>query len=207
MTVRRSTLAGEAAPLWLAVLLGLAGSASAAGAARIGLDIAGAPEEPAPLPTPLAPPPPAQVPAPAAAVAPPPSPPPPPQPSSPAPCPTVVLGFDRDSSETARPVVEEVRALAAWLRQHEDVTVVLDGHADAVGRWERNLALSHERAQRIAGVLRKAGIPARRITARGFGAYQPLEEGPADGPAQRRVEVHLRGATACFRESRRVVVP
>jgi outer membrane protein OmpA-like peptidoglycan-associated protein len=119
----------------------------------------------------------------------------------------VVLGFARDSSEPAPPVVGETRSIAAWLREHPEVSIVLDGHADAVGSTDRNLALSHERAQRVAAILRRAGVTASRLTARGFGAYQPLEGAAGDGPAQRRVEVHFRGAAACYRDTRQVVIP
>lgn len=87
----------------------------------------------------------------------------------------------------------------AWLTRHPTSRVVVDGHADTHGTVARNLALSHARAESAAQWLIERGLQRSRITARGFGAYQPLagEDGATD--RNRRVEVWVQDQAACPR--------
>jgi OOP family OmpA-OmpF porin len=64
------------------------------------------------------------------------------------------------------------------------------GHTDADGDDASNQALSERRAQAVVDYLVKAGLPATRFTATGFGATQPLVPNDnEDGKAQnRRIE-------------------
>jgi OOP family OmpA-OmpF porin len=64
------------------------------------------------------------------------------------------------------------------------------GHTDADGDDAANQALSEKRAQAVVDYLVKAGLPAARFTATGFGATQPLVPNDSDeGKAQnRRIE-------------------
>jgi len=64
------------------------------------------------------------------------------------------------------------------------------GHTDADGDDAANQALSEKRAQAVVDYLVKAGLPAGRFTATGFGATQPLVPNDSDeGKAQnRRIE-------------------
>jgi OOP family OmpA-OmpF porin len=64
------------------------------------------------------------------------------------------------------------------------------GHTDTDGNDEANQALSEKRAQAVVDYLVKAGLPAARFTATGFGAAQPLVPNDSEqGKAQnRRIE-------------------
>jgi OOP family OmpA-OmpF porin len=64
------------------------------------------------------------------------------------------------------------------------------GHTDTDGDEETNQALSEKRAQAVVDYLVKAGLPATRFTAAGFGATQPLVPNDSEqGKAQnRRIE-------------------
>jgi len=64
------------------------------------------------------------------------------------------------------------------------------GHTDTDGDDEANQALSEKRAQAVVDYLVKAGLPAARFTATGFGATQPLVPNDSEqGKAQnRRIE-------------------
>ncbi|HTO60129.1 MAG TPA: OmpA family protein [Bradyrhizobium sp.] len=64
------------------------------------------------------------------------------------------------------------------------------GHTDTDGDDETNQALSEKRAQAVVDYLVKAGLPAARFTAAGFGATQPLVPNDSEaGKAQnRRIE-------------------
>jgi OOP family OmpA-OmpF porin len=64
------------------------------------------------------------------------------------------------------------------------------GDTDADGDDASNQALSEKRAQAVVDYLVKAGLPATRFTATGFGSTQPpVPNGSEDGKAQnRRIE-------------------
>lgn len=102
------------------------------------------------------------------------------------------------ASPSSSPEVE-VGPFMAWLTRHPDVQVVVDGHADANGTVARNLALSHARAAGAARWLVERGLPGSRITARGFGAYQPLPGEDQAADRNRRVEVRVVGHPGCAR--------
>ena len=61
------------------------------------------------------------------------------------------------------------------------------GHTDADGEDGFNQALSEKRAQAVADYLVKAGLPADRFTAMGYGSTQPVAGNDTDeGKAQNR---------------------
>jgi OOP family OmpA-OmpF porin len=68
------------------------------------------------------------------------------------------------------------------------------GHTDADGEDAFNQALSEKRAQAVIDYLVKAGLPASRFTAVGYGSTQPLASNDTDdGKAQnRRIEFLVR---------------
>jgi OOP family OmpA-OmpF porin len=68
------------------------------------------------------------------------------------------------------------------------------GHTDADGEDASNQALSEKRAQAVADYVVKAGLPADRFTATGYGSTQPVASNDTDeGKAQnRRIEFVVR---------------
>jgi OmpA-OmpF porin, OOP family len=64
------------------------------------------------------------------------------------------------------------------------------GHTDAVGETAANQALSEKRAQAVVDYLMKAGLPASRFSAVGYGSTQPVASNDTEeGKAQnRRIE-------------------
>jgi OOP family OmpA-OmpF porin len=70
------------------------------------------------------------------------------------------------------------------------VNIEIAGHTDADGEDGFNQALSEKRAQAVSDYLVKAGLPASRFTAIGYGSTQPVGANDTDeGKAQnRRIE-------------------
>jgi OOP family OmpA-OmpF porin len=70
------------------------------------------------------------------------------------------------------------------------VNVEVAGHTDAVGEASTNQALSEKRAQAVVDYLVKAGLPASRFNAVGYGSTQPVATNDTEqGKAQnRRIE-------------------
>ncbi len=85
-------------------------------------------------------------------------------------------------------VLEAVRAALAG--DPTIVRVAVDGHTDARGAAAANLELSRARAVAVVRWLTDHGVDARRLSARGFGARQPIADNGSDaGRAKnRRVE-------------------
>jgi OmpA-OmpF porin, OOP family len=74
------------------------------------------------------------------------------------------------------------------------VNIEIAGHTDADGEDAFNQALSEKRAQAVSDYLVKAGLPADRFTATGYGSTQPVATNDTDeGKAQnRRIEFTVR---------------
>ena len=69
-------------------------------------------------------------------------------------------------------VLDEV---AAALKPCAGMIVEVQGHTDLSGAAETNQILSQERAERVVAALVAKGVPAERITGKGYGSSQPLE--------------------------------
>jgi OOP family OmpA-OmpF porin len=72
--------------------------------------------------------------------------------------------------------------------------VEIAGHTDTDGENASNQALSERRAQAVVDYLVKAGLPAGRFIAMGYGSTQPVATNETDhGKAQnRRIEFSVR---------------
>lgn len=161
------------------------------------------------------PPPPPPPPEPPAAPAPPPPPPPPPPAPAPAPPPApkplteeelfskktldqlnaeMPLGdvmFDYDQSA----IKEDQRALlqknADWMRRWTTTRVTIEGHADARGTNEYNLALGERRGNAVKDYLVSLGITADRMTVISKGEEAPVCSDTSDACYQRNRRGHF----------------
>lgn len=89
----------------------------------------------------------------------------------------------------SRPVLKEI---AATLKEHGDLKILIEGHTDNVGSAASNLTLSDARAAAVkAALVADFAIAADRITTKGFGDTKPsVPNATAAGRAQnRRVEI------------------
>ncbi len=87
------------------------------------------------------------------------------------------------------------RNLGVYLAGHpkEWDSLRVTGHTDSIGGADSNVPLSQARANEVATVLKRQGVPADRITAEGVGATQPVVTG-SDGASlakNRRVELQF----------------
>jgi OmpA-OmpF porin, OOP family len=83
--------------------------------------------------------------------------------------------------------------LVEYLQRKDDERVEIGGHTDNIGTPARNLKLSQERAQSIVNYLISKGIGAERVTAKGYGATDPIAENNSEEGRQRnrRTEVKI----------------
>jgi len=93
-------------------------------------------------------------------------------------------------TDQATQVLDQV---ADALNGRKDVKVEIAGHTDNVGKPSYNLALSQKRAEAVRQYLIGKGVDAARLSARGYGATQPIaDNGTEQGRAEnRRVELKI----------------
>ena len=94
-----------------------------------------------------------------------------------------------DVQPESRPVLKEI---ASTLKQHADLTILIEGHTDNVGSPASNLALSDARAAAVkTALVGEFGVDGSRITTKGLGDTKPsVPNTTSAGRAQnRRVEV------------------
>lgn len=106
----------------------------------------------------------------------------------------VLFDFDKsDIRADARPVLAK---LIDVLKAYPDAPVTIEGHTDAKGGDDYNLALSDRRAASVKTYLGRSGAKADRFTTKGFGEAKPVasnikangSDDPAGRQKNRRVE-------------------
>ena len=100
--------------------------------------------------------------------------------------------FNYDSSELDSDAQELLQDQVAWLKQHSNVSVIIEGHCDERGTREYNLALGEKRAQSVKNYLISLGISSERVATISYGKERPAVVGSNDGAwAQNRRSVTL----------------
>lgn len=82
--------------------------------------------------------------------------------------------FDFDKATLTPAAQDNLLRKAEWLRENSDVTVTIEGHCDARGTNEYNLALGDRRAESAKAFLVDLGIAASRITTISYGEERPV---------------------------------
>jgi len=106
--------------------------------------------------------------------------------------------FDVDSA-TLRPESRStLRELAGNIQRYPDEVIDVEGHTDSTGTTDHNQVLSERRASSVRQYLVDNGVPARSITAVGYGETRPKSSNstPEGRQLNRRVEMHIRATQA-----------
>lgn len=101
------------------------------------------------------------------------------------------INFDTGKSTIKPDSNKTLDDAAAALKAAPDLKIEVGGHTDNVGGAEANQKLSEERAKAVMAALVTRGVPAARLTAKGFGQSAPVADNRSeDGRAKnRRVEL------------------
>jgi outer membrane protein OmpA-like peptidoglycan-associated protein len=90
--------------------------------------------------------------------------------------------------------------IARVVASHPEITRVrVEGHTDARGNHDRNVALSQARAEAVVAYLVSKGVEASRLVANGFGPDRPVVPNArtrAEHGQNRRVEFHIETANS-----------
>ncbi len=85
--------------------------------------------------------------------------------------------FDFDRAEIRPDQRATLQANAAWLRDHPDVKILIEGHCDERGTREYNLALGDRRAKAARDYLISLGVADERIETISYGEERPVAQG------------------------------
>ena len=96
--------------------------------------------------------------------------------------------FHTASAELYETSLAELDRLAEALQRHPGLRLEVGGHTDAVGSDADNLLLSERRAKAVYDYLVERGIPAERLTYKGYGESRPVatNDTPEGRAANRR---------------------
>jgi outer membrane protein OmpA-like peptidoglycan-associated protein len=101
--------------------------------------------------------------------------------------------FDNKSFELKPSSLTELDKLVLLMNENPKLNIRINGHTDNVGQPKDNLLLSDNRAKAVVQYLSSKGIPAQRLSAKGFGATVPLADNNTESgrALNRRTEVSV----------------
>ena len=88
--------------------------------------------------------------------------------------------FGYDSAELDADAQELLQAQAAWLKQYNKSSIIIEGHCDERGTREYNLALGERRAQAVKNYLNGLGVGISNISTISYGKERPALVGSND---------------------------
>ena len=103
----------------------------------------------------------------------------------------VLFEFGRAEVKPAARV--SLQKLAAYLQEHPERQVLIEGFTDSVGSDGANLLLSQRRAESVSSALMAMGVAPVRIAVRGYGESYPIADNYTDTnrALNRRVEIYI----------------
>lgn len=92
--------------------------------------------------------------------------------------------------DESAPVLDQIALL---MRNEATLSLVVEGHTDAVGDAAANQRLSEQRAAAVVAALTSRGVPGGRLRAAGMGATHPVADNdtPAGRARNRRVTIRV----------------
>jgi peptidoglycan-associated lipoprotein len=85
-----------------------------------------------------------------------------------------VANFAYDSAELGSQAIDDLKAIAAFLADKGDMTLVIEGHCDERGSRDYNLALGARRAIAMRDVLTANGVDTNRVRTVSYGKERPV---------------------------------
>ncbi len=82
--------------------------------------------------------------------------------------------FDFDKSDLRAKGRTALETNAAWLKEHSEFLVKVEGHCDERGTNEYNLALGQRRADSAKDFIESVGVGAGRLTTISYGEDRPV---------------------------------
>jgi len=100
--------------------------------------------------------------------------------------------FDYNSENLSAEMLTTLMADADYIMNNQNFRLLLEGHCDARGTIDYNLALGERRAQSVYDYLLNYGIPASRLETVSYGKERPFVSGDDDWALSQNRRVHIR---------------
>jgi len=88
--------------------------------------------------------------------------------------------FDYDKSTLREESRKKLQGNADWMKSHASVNVQVEGHCDARGSLEYNLALGERRARSVKEYLVGLGVAESRLSVISYGKEKPVAQGDSE---------------------------
>jgi peptidoglycan-associated lipoprotein len=82
--------------------------------------------------------------------------------------------FDYDKSDIRGDQQSSIQSDVAFLNQHSNINITIEGHCDERGSTEFNLALGDQRASAVKNAITAAGVSASRVKTISYGKEKPF---------------------------------
>lgn len=104
---------------------------------------------------------------------------------------TLYINFDFGKATIKQESIPIIVQIVEMLKLAPDMKIEVAGHTDSIGGEKTNQTLSEARAQSVVNTLIDSGVPAARLTAKGYGQSKPIASNKtAEGRnTNRRVEL------------------
>jgi peptidoglycan-associated lipoprotein len=99
--------------------------------------------------------------------------------------------FEYDSATLTDAARATLDTHVVWLQSHRDTRVTVEGHCDARGTVEYNLALGEQRARATRDYLVSLGVAAERLRTVSFGKEQPVDPAPTEEAYAKNRRAHF----------------
>jgi peptidoglycan-associated lipoprotein len=90
------------------------------------------------------------------------------------------IHFDFDRAVLDAEARAQIEQNASWIKAHPELKVQIEGHCDARGSVEYNLALGDRRAKAVQNVLMELGISKDHLATISYGEEKPIASGDSD---------------------------
>lgn len=99
--------------------------------------------------------------------------------------------FAFDASTLDADAQQALKQSAAWLREHPEFRVRIEGHCDERGTEQYNFGLGDRRAETVAAYLAALGVDRVRLETVSYGEERPFEEGSDEAAWAQNRRAHL----------------
>ena len=88
--------------------------------------------------------------------------------------------FDYDQASINTNARRQLAANAEWIKSNNNVSVQVEGHCDARGTVEYNIALGERRALAVKNYLVSLGVDGKRLSVLSYGKERPMAQGDSE---------------------------
>lgn len=99
--------------------------------------------------------------------------------------------FDYDKSNVRQADYPVLNKIGSWLKNNEDVSLMIEGHTDERGSSEYNIALGEQRALNTRRYLVGLGIDSSKIYTISYGEEKPADSGHNESAWSKNRRAHF----------------